>query len=78
MTSKLTFGQFFIVLYLYTPDPQTVQKCTLKENRYMNHGYGPEVTHMISDLMDNKMLDKVETVLYVFSLFFYHTTSIFK
>ena len=36
------------------------------KGKYMNHGYGPEVTHMISDMMDNKMLDKVETVLYVF------------
>ena len=32
----------------------------------MNHGYGPEVTQMISDMMDNKMLDKVESMLYSF------------
>ena len=26
----------------------------------MNNDYGPEVTHLISDMIDNKMLDKVE------------------
>ena len=31
----------------------------------MNHGYGPEVTQMISDMMDNKMLDKVQKQYYI-------------
>ena len=35
----------------------------------MHHPYGPEVTQMISDMMDNKMLDKVEKHYYIpFSL----------
>ena len=31
----------------------------------MHHPYGPEVTQMISDMMDNKMLDKVEKHYYI-------------
>ena len=31
----------------------------------MHHPYGPEVTQMISDMMDNKMLDKVEKQYYI-------------
>ena len=35
----------------------------------MHHPYGPEVTQMISDMMDNEMLDKVEKHYYIpFSL----------
>ena len=48
------------------------------KGKYMNTGYGPEVTHMISDTMDNKMLDKVEAMLYIFLICFYHINLIFK
>ena len=33
-----------------------------KNRPYMNHQYGPEITHSISEMMDKKMIDKVRTL----------------